>query len=114
MEIKPSTLNEGNGVYTTKSVKKGDVVYILKGEIFSQPTRESIHIGNNQHIYDEYGIFINHSFTPNIYIDHINVVALCDIEKDTELAFNYNDTEINMAAPFYVNDITVCGKVSIK
>ena len=27
---------------------------------------------------------------------------------------NYNDTEINMAAPFYVNDITVCGKVSIK
>jgi len=102
MEIKPSTLNNGKGLYTTKSVKKGDVVFILKGEIFSQPTRESIHIGNNQHIYDEYGIFINHSFTPNIYIDH------------TELAFNYNDTEINMAAPFYVNDITVCGKVSIK
>jgi hypothetical protein len=34
---------------------------------------------------------------------------LCDIEIDDELFFNYNDTEINMANPFYVNDILVCG-----
>ena len=113
LEIKSSLLNEGKGLYTTKNIKKGDTVFVLEGEIFSQPTRESIHIGDNKHIYDQYGIFINHSFTPNIHIDGKNVVALQDIESNTELAFNYNDTEINMAAPFTINAIHVCGKKDI-
>lgn len=110
MEIKDSKTNS-KGLFSTKQYKKGDIVFILSGEIFDSPTRESIHIGNNKHIYDEHGKFLNHSFTPNIYIDNVNVVALVDIKEDEELAFNYNDNELKMASPFVVDNILVCGKL---
>ena len=109
MEIKQSNLNEGKGLFTTKCCKKNETVFVLKGEIFSEPTRESIYIGNGQHIYDDYGIFINHSFSPNIKIVNKNVVALQDIEADEEVAFNYNDSELKMANPFYMGDVYVNG-----
>ena len=99
----------GQGLFVTKNIKKGEIVFTLVGEIFILPTRETIHIGNNKHIYDEYGKFINHSFTPNIYIDNVDVVALVDIAADDEVMFNYNDTEINMACPFYANNKLVNG-----
>ncbi len=47
---------------------KGERVHTLIGEIYDKPTRETICIGYDRHIYDNYGIFINHSFNPNIYI----------------------------------------------
>jgi SET domain-containing protein len=89
---------------------KDEIIYELTGEIFDHPTRESIHIGNNKHIYDEYGIFINHSFTPNIQVNNFFLIAVKDINIDDEITFNYNETEINMANPFKVNDILVSGK----
>ena len=109
MEITDSKLVDGKGLILRKSVKKGENVFVLSGKIADHPTRESIHIGNNKHIYDEYGIFINHSFMPNIYISDINIIALKDIEVNEEIAFNYNDTEMKMAAPFYVDDKLVDG-----
>lgn len=110
MEIRDSKNITGKGLFTTKECKKGEVIYTLSGEIMLYPTRETIHIGNNEHIYDICGIFINHSFTPNVYIDGKNVVALRDVEIDEEVVFNYNDNEINMASPFYDNGILVNGK----
>lgn len=109
MEVRPSKISNGNGLFTTKQYNKNDIVHVLSGKIYDKPTRETIHIGNNKHIYDEYGIYINHSFNPNIYVDGYNLIALCDIMVDDEIVFNYNDTEINMANPFYDNDILVCG-----
>jgi hypothetical protein len=111
MEIKDSKNISGKGLYTTIKYKKEDIIYTLTGNISDYPTRETIHIGNNKHIYDDYGIYINHSFTPNIYIDNTNIIALFDIENGEELVFNYNDNEINMAAPFYSNDNLVSGKI---
>jgi len=108
MEIREG--KTGKGLFTTKTYNKGNIVHTLSGEIFEHPTRESIHIGNNKHIYDEYGIFMNHSFTPNIVIDNYSMVALSDIKANDELTFNYNDTEINMANPFTIDDILVSGK----
>ena len=110
MEIRESKTIDGKGLFVTKSFKKGEIVFVLTGEIFDHPTRESIHIGNNQHIYDEYGIFINHSFEPSVCIQHINVVALKDICEGDEITFNYNDSEINMSNVFYVGEQKVCGK----
>jgi hypothetical protein len=60
MEIGRSTNAEGKGIILTKSVKTGETVFVLSGEIFDLPTRESIHIGDNKHVYDELGIFILH------------------------------------------------------
>ena len=109
MEVRPSKISDGKGLFTTKKYTKNDIVHVLSGKIYDKPTRETIHIGNNKHIYDEYGIYINHSFNPNIYVDGYNLIALCDIMVDDEIVFNYNDTEINMANPFYDNGILVCG-----
>jgi SET domain-containing protein len=108
MEIREGEV--GKGLFATKNYIKDEIIYKLTGEIFDHPTRESIHIGNNKHIYDEYGIFINHSFTPNIRVDNLFLIAIKDIHRDDELTFNYNETEINMANPFKVNDILVSGK----
>ena len=110
MEIRDCTYMNGKGLFATQPYKKGESIYTLSGKIFSAPTRETIHIGDNYHIYDQFGIYINHSFSPNIYINGIYIVALQDIKNNDELRFNYNDTEINMAAQFYANDILVCGK----
>jgi hypothetical protein len=110
MEIKDSKLTNEKGLFSTKEYKKGDILYVLRGDIYDKPTRETIHIGNNRHIYDKYGIYLNHSFNPNIYINECELIALCDIKINDELFFNYNDTEINMANPFYIDDILVCGK----
>jgi hypothetical protein len=111
MEIRDSLTVNGKGVFTTQKYKKDDIIFVLSGQVFTAPTRETIHVGNNVHIYDNFGIFINHSFTPNIYINGTNVTALRDIEIDEELAFNYNHNEINMASPFYVNNVLVNGKI---
>lgn len=109
MEITQSAINEGLGLHSTKFCKKGDIIFTLTGSINTYPTRESIYIGNGQHIYDEFGIFMNHSFTPTTRIDGSDVYALVDIIPGTELSFNYNDNEITMAEPFKVNDVEVCG-----
>ncbi len=110
MEVADSKLVNGKGLILKKSVKKGEIVFVLSGRIFNHPTRESIHIGNNKHIYDEYGIFINHSFEPTVRIESINVIALKDLHDGDEITFNYNETEINMANTFYVDDVLVSGK----
>ena len=98
------------GLYATRTYIKDELVFTLSGEEYENPTRETIHIGNGKHIYDELGIFINHSFNPSTYIDGKNVRALKSIEIDDEITFNYNDNEINMACPFYVDDVLVCGE----
>ena len=109
MEIKNSSVNEGLGLHSTSFHKKGDIIFTLIGSITTYPTRESIHIGNGQHIYDEWGIYMNHSFTPTTRIDGVDVYALDDIKPETELKFNYNESEITMAEPFDVNGVNVCG-----
>ena len=112
MEIKKSNYINGLGLFVSTSYNKDDIVYVLDGVVLDYPTRESIHIGNNKHIIDKFGSFINHSFNPNIKIDGKNVVALKNIEIGEEICFNYNDSEINMACPFLVNDMMVCGTLT--
>jgi len=109
MYIKTNPELNAKGLYSTKSYLKDEIVFTLAGKIYDYPTRETIYIGHNKHIYDEFGIFMNHSFTPSTRIDGYNVVALRDIKCNDEITFNYNDSELKMANPFYVNDILVDG-----
>jgi len=109
MEIKINPELNAKGLYSTKSYLKDEIVFTLAGQLYDHPTRETIYIGDNKHIYDEFGIFMNHSFTPSTRIDGHNVVALRDIKVNDEITFNYNDSELKMANPFYVNNILVDG-----
>lgn len=110
MEIKQSSIVEGRGLFVKTAHLKGSIIYRLVGTIDNKPTRESIYIGNGEHIYDEYGIFMNHSFTPNTEINGRNIIALENILSGDEITFDYNSNEINMAAPFDLNGVRVTGK----
>lgn len=112
MEVRLNVI--GKGLYATKEYTKNEIVFVLSGIEFKYPTRESIYVGNNTHVYDESrGIYMNHSFVPTTFIDGYNVVALVDIKIDDELTFNYNENEPKMACPFYVDGKLVCGKTKI-
>ena len=110
MEVKMNTIKKGFGLYATKQYVKDSIVFVLSGPEFDQPTRETIYVGNNTHVYDDCGIFINHSFTPTTIISGYDVIAIQNIEVGDEITFNYNESEMNMAAPFSIGDVMVCGK----
>jgi hypothetical protein len=110
MKISYNSIINAKGLYATKKYIENEIIYTLTGKIYDYPTRETIHIGNNKHIYDEYGKFINHSFTPTVKINNINIIALRNININDEITFNYNENEINMAAQFYVDNILISGK----
>lgn len=90
-------------LYSTKAYYENDVIHKLTGEILSEPTRTSIEIGENQHIEDEYGKYMNHSFTPTCKIENGCIVALKEIKEHTELNFDYNNNETKMSCPFLDN-----------
>ena len=50
--------------------------------------------------------YLNHSCAPNIHIEGLEVFAIKPIKKGTELCFNYNSTEWEIASPFQCR----CGK----
>ena len=54
--------------------------------------------------------FLNHSCNPNCYFnpEKLELIALTDIEPNTELSINYLCTEYEMATPFTCN----CGEPS--
>ena len=97
------------GLFATKRYMKNDIVFILSGKVYDYPTRETIYVGNNKHIHDQNGQYMNHSFNPTTYINNYDVVALVNIQVGDELTFDYNINEINMASPFIVDGIMVSG-----
>ena len=111
MEVKSNEQIGGLGLFATKQYPKGDIIFVLKGEETNYPTRESIYVGNNTHVLDQMGQFINHSFEPTTQIQGYNIVALVDVNINDEITFNYNENELIMACPFTVNGQSVCGKI---
>jgi len=98
------------GVFATQPFKTGETVRELSGRLYNNPTRTSIHIGNNMHVEDDLGRYINHSFEPNVKVEINKLIAIKDINIHDEITFNYNETEVNMAYPFEDDGIQVCGK----
>lgn len=111
MEVKLNEHINGFGLYATKSYSKSEIVYVLNGPISIKPSKYTIRIGDNQHILDKRGRYMNHSFDPTTYIDHKNVIAATDINSGDELNFNYNASEVDMACPFVVDGVEVSGKI---
>ncbi len=98
------------GIYAEQCYKSGEIIRLLSGRMSNIPTQKSIHIGDNMHIEDEIGQYINHSFDPNMRVEGNKLIAIKDINIYDEITFNYNDTEIEMACPFEDDGILVCGK----
>jgi SET domain-containing protein len=95
---------EGKGVFASQDFKRGDIIFILKGEryyhinngkkdTFAHPNW--VGIDKNTWI-DPKGNFqyINHSCNPNMGIKgKVTFVALRNIRKGEELTFDYSVTE---------------------
>ncbi|MCO6500381.1 MAG: SET domain-containing protein-lysine N-methyltransferase [Vicingus serpentipes] len=101
-----------NQLITNRELIKEEIILNFKGDITSQPSKYSIQIGKNEHLDvperkmgtpDYYWAFLNHSCAPNTYIKNKRLIALTDIPAGTELTFNYNTTEYDMATPFTCN-----------
>ena len=111
MKIKYTNRVNGKALYSDKYYTKDSIIFKLEGKISNKPTKYSIEIGEDLHIVDKYGMYMNHSFEPNTIIDGYNVVALNNISPDDELHFNYNENETNMACPFNTELGKVQGKI---
>jgi len=97
------------GLYATTYFAKDEIVFTLRGNLSNTPTKFTIQIGEGEHIHDEWGRFMNHSFSPSCRVQNRNIVAFYDLLPNTELTFNYNESEVHMAAPFYVDSKLVFG-----
>jgi len=93
---------QGNGIFTTVKIKKGDILFEMSGEIIARPTQTSIQIGKNKHIEDDIGVHVNHHCKPNSKVNRKNrtFISLRDIEPGEEITFDYNQNEDFLAVPF--------------
>jgi len=109
VEIKyKDELGTSKGLFATEDMYKGNLILMLKGNHFSEPTRTSIRV-RDKNIEHYEGAFLNHHCNPNAEIWEITdveegvVVAKCDISKGEEITFDYETTEPILAAPFKCN-----------
>lgn len=98
---------EGNGVFSKKDFKKGDIVFIFKGNVYHRINKDekdiyanpnSIGFGKDLWI-DPVGDFpfINHSCNPNVGIrGRVTFTALRDIKKGDEITFDYSIAEADL------------------
>lgn len=77
MDIRPT--HYGLGLYATQPYGPQEIIHVLTGPTFAYPTRETIYVGNNVHVDDRFGRYMNHAFTPNTYIRGYEIVALVAI-----------------------------------
>lgn len=111
MEVKYCKRVSGMGLFATKKYVSNNVIYTLSGEINNTPDKYSIEIGTNKHITDKLGVYMNHSFVPNVKIQGVSVISLKTIEVGDEICFNYNENETCMSCPFETPEGLVSGKI---
>ena len=74
--MKVVSINGFSGLYSTQKYKSGISIHKLQGTILQKPTRTSIEIGKDQHIEDDIGKYMNHSFSPNCKIENGEIITI--------------------------------------
>ena len=96
---KAKSLIDGDGIFTTKLIKKGEKFYIIPVDnIVNVPTPRFAHIGKGQYVCDEAVLnWVNHSCNPSaildISTDHPCLKAAQDILPGEEITCDYDKTE---------------------
>lgn len=94
---------------TTRPVARGETLSRWQSALkVAKPTRHSIQIGPEQHLTTlapgelAGGDFINHSCSPNAFLDlsTLELRALRDLDEGEEVSLNYCATEEELCAPF--------------
>jgi hypothetical protein len=91
-------------IRAVQSLRAGEVVFYLDGDIVQEPTKYTIQLDARRHVLTRNGMwmYMNHACEPNVRIDVDNrqMIAIRDIPAGAEPMFNYNTTEWDMASPF--------------
>ncbi|MCA1386116.1 MULTISPECIES: SET domain-containing protein-lysine N-methyltransferase [unclassified Bradyrhizobium] len=95
----------GSGLFSRRTISRGNVIERLEGEICPLATKRTIQIDRDKHLCSEYIDFINHCCRPNarLQIDDGGVVliAMEEIGRDRdEVTINYNCSEYSLAESF--------------
>lgn len=112
-EVKQNLANEQNGLFTTTSFSKGEVIiHFDSSKIVDTPNYLTVQISEQKHIHlsPEYLQYINHSCEPNVLFNTTTMELECltDIAIGDELSFFYPATEWKMSQQFACH----CGKPS--
>jgi hypothetical protein len=112
-EVKQNLANEQNGLFTTSSFSKGEVIiHFDSSKIVDTPNYLTVQISEQKHIHlsPEYLQYINHSCEPNVLFNTTTMELECltDIAIGDELFFFYPATEWKMSQQFACH----CGKPS--
>ncbi len=101
-EIRPSAIHR-NGLFTLKKINKGEVLALLDGQHIPWKIYSDFNLDTEWNAISEDMLlvrfvktkyfFINHSRTPNLKIQRnpIGIIALRDLEINTELTLDYRD-----------------------
>jgi len=101
------------GLFASKDLLAGSVIFHLKGCVSRRPNKYSIQLSRDKHLdfpprrnpnddLDYAWQYLNHSCEPNGYL---NAAEYCfraarNISKGEEITFNYLATEYELASPF--------------
>ncbi len=121
LEIKVSRIS-GRGLFSKEKIFKGELVLRFGGYLDTKEYRysgsllrstciglsDSVIIGEKSFGTKDLSDYINHSCNPNIGLyDALTLVAICDIEKGSELLCDYSFWENN--EDWVMKDICNCG-----
>jgi hypothetical protein len=98
----------GRVAVSTRSIPKGYLVRVMDGYTVPYPTKTSIRLGDERHMEDNVGRFINHSCSPTLRVDieRAHLWANKDILPNMPLTFDYLASEKTISSPFMCID---CG-----
>ncbi|MDF1799934.1 MAG: SET domain-containing protein [Planctomycetota bacterium] len=98
-----------------EDIAAGDVALELEGILVPEPTRYSVQVGEGQHLEVPAGVtweqllarypwrYLNHACNPNTRVAGPagrSLIALVDIPRGSELRFDYEANELELAEPF--------------
>jgi len=105
LEIKKSDI-AGNGIFTKNKIKKGEVIYLLDGELCGldeiirrinkgeENPSDPLEVDDEEYLdLEEFSRIFNHSCEPNAYIRGKNdLIALRNILPNEEITYDYSAT----------------------
>lgn len=102
LELRESNVS-GKGVFTTRAIKAGDAACPLVGILYNMDKARINHPKYSYQISDNIAIetenepgFINHSCSPNVYVnDDWMLVAMRDIKEGEELVLDYRTADFS-------------------
>ena len=93
------------GLFASKEIDVGSLIFVLNGNYFPKPTRTSIQIGT-RHMEHYEGGFMNHHCDPSAKIVEVDlikeplVLARRKINIGEQITFDYETTEDELSNPF--------------